>query len=169
MRKLRSILVLFVVALVASSCLEGELFVPDIENVYFEPSLGVNLAGSTKTASGLYYRDITVGAGTQVLMVDGDSVGVRYRGFLRNGIAFDSNTTAALPLRFRTGSRAVVDGFDEGVRGMRVGGRRQLIIPPGLGYGSQGSAAIPSNSILVFDVTLQLLYDSDSTPAPPSP
>lgn len=169
MQKLRSILALFAVAVVATSCLEGELFVPDIENVYFEPSLGVNLAGSTKTASGLYYRDITVGAGTQVLMVNGDSVGVRYRGYLRNGVAFDSNTTAALPLRFRTGSNQVVDGFDEGVRGMRVGGRRQLIIPPGLGYGSQGSAAIPSNSILVFDVTLQFLYDSDSTPAPPSP
>lgn len=169
MQKLRSILAVFAVAVLATSCLEGELFVPDVENVYFEPSLGVDLAASTKTASGLYYRDITVGPGTQVLMVDGDSVGVRYRGWLRNGVAFDSNTTAALPLRFRTGSRAVVDGFDEGVRGMRVGGRRQIIIPPGLGYGSQGSAAIPSNSILVFDVTLQFLYDSDSTPAPPSP
>ena len=169
MRKLRSLLAVLATAFVAASCLEGDLFVPDIETVYFEPSLGVNIAGSTKTASGLYYRDITVGAGTQVLMVDGDSVGVRYRGYLRNGVPFDSNTTAALPLRFRTGNNAVVDGFDEGVRGMRVGGRRQIIIPPGLGYGNQGSAAIPSNSILVFDVTLQFLYDSDSTPAPPSP
>lgn len=164
MRPIRKLLALVAVAVVAVSCLEGDLFVPDIEDVYFEPSLGVDLAASTKTASGLYYRDITVGGGTQVLMVVGDSVGVRYRGYLRNGNAFDSNTTAALPLRFRTGYNAVIDGFDEGVRGMRVGGRRQLIIPPGLGYGSQGSAAIPSNSILVFDVTLQFLYDSDSTP-----
>jgi len=169
MRKLRSILALAVVAVLATSCLEGKLFVPDIEEVYFDPSLGVNLAASTKTASGLYYRDIIPGAGTEVLQVQGDSVGVRYRGWLRNGVAFDSNTTAALPLRFRTGNNAVIDGFDEGVRGMKVGGRRQLIIPPGLGYGSQGSAAIPSNSILVFDVTLQFLYDSDSTSAPPSP
>ena len=169
MRKLRSILALFAVAVLSTSCLDGKLFVPDIENVYFEPSLGVNLAASTKTASGLYYRDIIVGAGTEVLQVQGDSVGVRYRGWLRNGVAFDSNTTAAQPLRFRTGSFAVINGFDEGVRGMKVGGRRQVIVPPGLGYGSQGTAAIPSNSILVFDVTLQFLYDSDSTPAPPSP
>lgn len=169
MRKLRPILALFAVAVLATSCLEGKLFVPDIENVYFEPSLGVDLEASTKTASGLYYRDIIVGAGTEVLQVQGDSIGVRYRGYLRNGVSFDSNTTAALPLRFRTGNKAVIAGFDEGVRGMKVGGRRQLIIPPGLGYGSQGTAAIPSNSILVFDVTLQFLYDSDSTPAPPSP
>lgn len=169
MQKLRPFLALFAVAVLATSCLEGKLFVPDIEEVYFDPSLGVNLAASTKTASGLYYRDIVVGAGTEVLMVQGDSVGVRYRGWLRNGVPFDSNTTAALPLRFRTGNNAVIEGFDEGVRGMKVGGRRQLIIPPGLGYGSQGTAAIPSNSILVFDVTLQFLYDSDSTPAPPSP
>jgi FKBP-type peptidyl-prolyl cis-trans isomerase FkpA len=169
MRKLRSILALLAVVFVAVSCLEGKLFVPQIDEVYFEPSLGVDLAASTQTASGLYYRDITVGGGTEVLQVMGDSVGVRYRGYLRNGAAFDSNTTAALPLRFKTGSNAVIDGFDEGVRGMRVGGRRQLIIPPALGYGSQGSAAIPSNSILVFDVTLQVLYSSDSTPPPPAP
>ena len=169
MRRLRPILAVLAAVVVAVSCVEGKLFVPDIENVYFEPSLGVDLAASTKTASGLYYRDIVVGGGTQVLMVVGDSVGVRYRGFLRNGVAFDSNTTAALPLRFRTGKGTVIDGFDEGVRGMRVGGRRQLIIPPALGYGSQGSAAIPSNSILVFDVTLQALYASDSTPPPPTP
>lgn len=169
MQKLRFLVASFAVALLASSCIDGKLFVPDIEEVYFDPSLGVDLAASTKTASGLYYRDITVGAGTEVLQVQGDSIGVRYRGWLRNGIAFDSNTTAALPLRFRTGTNAVINGFDEGVRGMKVGGRRQLIIPPGLGYGSQGTAAIPSNSILVFDVTLQFLYDSDSTPDPPSP
>lgn len=169
MRKLRSLLALFAVAILAVSCLDGKLFVPAIEDVYFEPTLGVNLAASTKTASGLYYRDLVVGGGTQVLEVVGDSVGVRYSGYLRNGVKFDSNTTQPQPLRFKTGTNAVIRGFDEGVRGMRVGGRRQLIIPPGLGYGSQGSAAIPSNSILVFDVTLQVLYASDSTPAPPSP
>lgn len=167
MRAFRSVLALIAVVVVASSCLEGKLFVPDIEDVYFAPSLGVNLATSTKTASGLYYRDLIVGDGTQVLMVDGDSVGVRYRGWLRNAVAFDSNTTAAAPLRFKTGSNAIIEGFDEGVRGMKVNGRRQIIVPPELGYGSAASARIPANSILVFEVTLSAVYSSDSTPTPP--
>ena len=169
MHKLRFIFASFVIAILAISCVDGKLFVPKIEEVYFEPSLGVDLAASTRTASGLYYRDVVVGGGTEVLQVVGDSVGVRYRGYLRNGVKFDSNTTAAQPLRFKTGTNAVIRGFDEGVRGMRVGGRRQLIIPPGLGYGSQGSAAIPSNSIRVLDVTPQVLYSADSTPPPPTP
>ena len=167
MRANRSFIALLAVVVVASSCLEGALFVPDIESVPFAPSLNVDLTNSTKTASGLYYRDLLVGDGTQVLMVDGDDVGVRYRGWLRNAAAFDSNITAAAPLRFKTGSNAVIDGFDEGVRGMRVNGRRQIIIPPHLGYGSAGSARIPANSILIFEVTLSALYASDSTPTPP--
>lgn len=167
MRTIRSLFAVLAVALVATSCLEGKLFVPEIEDVFFDPSLGVNLATSTKTASGLYYRDILVGDGTQVLMVDGDSVGVRYRGWLRNAVPFDSNTTAAAPLRFKTGGDAIIDGFDEGVRGMRVNGRRQIIVPPELGYGSAASARIPANSILVFEVTLSAVYASDSTPTPP--
>lgn len=167
MRPIRSLFALLAVVVVASSCLDGKLFVPDIEDVYFDPSLSVNLGASTKTASGLYYRDILVGDGTQVLMVDGDSVGVRYRGWLRNAVPFDSNTTAAAPLRFKTGGVAIIKGFDEGVRGMRVNGRRQIIVPPELGYGSAASALIPANSILVFEVTLSAVYASDSTPTPP--
>ncbi len=167
MRAIRSFFAVLVVAVVASSCLDGGLFVPDIEKVPFAASLNVDLENSTKTASGLYYRDLLVGDGTQVLMVVGDSVGVRYRGWLRNAAPFDSNTTAAAPLRFETGSRAVIAGFDEGVRGMRVNGRRQIIIPPHLGYGSASSARIPANSILIFEVTLSAVYASDSTPTPP--
>ncbi|MBX3134501.1 MAG: FKBP-type peptidyl-prolyl cis-trans isomerase [Gemmatimonadaceae bacterium] len=99
-------------------------------------------------------------------MVNGDSVGVRYTGKLRNAVQFDSNVDATTPLRFRTGSGSMIAGFDEGVRGMRVNGRRQLIIPPELAYGRAGRTGIPPNSILVFEVTLQFIYDSDSTPAP---
>ena len=73
-----------------------------------------------------------------------------YAGYLRNGTEFDSGSLPA----FTTGTGAVIAGYDEGVRGMRVGGQRQLIIPPSLGYGSRGSGSIPANSILVFVITL---------------
>lgn len=165
MRAFRSLTALLAVVLVAG-CLDGSPYVPKIDEVYFDPSLNVNLAASTKTASGLYFRDIQVGDGTQVLMVNGDSVGVRYTGKLRNAVQFDSNVDATTPLRFRTGSGSMIAGFDEGVRGMRVNGRRQLIIPPDLAYGRTGRSGIPPNSILVFEVTLQFVYASDSTPAP---
>lgn len=164
MRFFRSLISLLAVVVVAASCLGGDPFVPKIEEVYFDPSLNVNLAASTKTASGLYYRDLTVGTGAQVDTTPGDSVGVRYTGWLRNAEQFDSNVSAPTPLRFKTGSGGVIAGFDEGVRGMRVSGRRQIIIPPNLGYGAPGSGSIPPQSILVFEITLQIIY-----PPPPTP
>ena len=123
---------------------------PNIDTTNFAPSLNVNLAASTKTASGLYYRDITVGAGALVPVASGASVTTTYAGYLRNGTEFDSGNLPA----FTTGTGAVIDGYDEGVRGMRVGGQRQLIIPPSLGYGSRASGSIPANSILIFVITL---------------
>jgi FKBP-type peptidyl-prolyl cis-trans isomerase FkpA len=164
MRFFRSLISLLAVVVVAASCLGGDPFVPKIEEVYFDPSLNVNLAASTKTASGLYYRDLTVGTGAQVDTTPGDSVGVRYTGWLRNAEQFDSNVSAPTPLRFKTGSGGVIAGFDEGVRGMRVNGRRQIIIPPNLGYGAPGSGSIPPQSILVFEITLQIIYP----PPPPT-
>lgn len=165
MRVLRSLISLIAVALVASSCLTGDPFIPQIEDVYFDPTLNVNLDASTKTASGLYYRDLVVGDGAQVDTASGDSVGVRYTGWLRNAEQFDSNVSATTPLRFTTGSGAVIAGFDEGVRGMRVNGRRQIIVPPNLGYGAPGSGPIPPYSILVFEISLQAVYP----PPPPTP
>ena len=164
MRFSRSLISLLAVVVVAASCLGGDPFVPKIEEVYFDPSLNVNLAASTKTASGLYYRDLTVGTGAQVDTTPGDSVGVRYTGWLRNAEQFDSNVSAPTPLRFKTGSGGVIAGFDEGVRGMRVNGRRQIIIPPNLGYRAPGSGSIPPQSILVFEITLQIIYP----PPPPT-
>jgi FKBP-type peptidyl-prolyl cis-trans isomerase len=107
---------------------------------------------------------LTVGTGAQVDTTPGDSVGVRYTGWLRNAEQFDSNVSAPTPLRFKTGSGGVIAGFDEGVRGMRVNGRRQIIIPPNLGYGAPGSGSIPPQSILVFEITLQIIYP----PPPPT-
>lgn len=148
-------LILLVAATVVTACLEASPFVPAIEDVTFAPELGVDLAASTKTASGLYYRDITVGAGDSIRMeAAGDTAFVTYTGWLRNGVEFDSNVGAAEPFDFVVGNFEVIRGFEEGVRGMRVNGARQLIIPPALGYGSAGSGSIPSNSILVFNITL---------------
>lgn len=166
MRASRSLFALLAVVLVGTSCLDGDPFIPQIEKVYFDPSLNVDLAASTKTASGLYYRDLVVGDGVQVDTAAGDSVGVRYTGWLRNAEQFDSNVgTSAALLRFKTGSGGVIAGFDEGVRGMRVNGRRQIIVPPNLGYGAPGSGPIPPYSILVFEISLQVIYPPP-TPTP---
>ena len=83
-------------------------------------------------------------------MKSGQQVSVTYIGWLPDGKKFDAG-----PYAFRLGTRAVIPGWDEGLVGMRVGGSRQLIIPPGLGYGAMGSPpVIPANAILVFNVDL---------------
>jgi peptidylprolyl isomerase len=119
-----------------------------IEQTTFAPALGVNLATSTRTAEGLYYRDLVVGTGAE--LTAGRTVSVFYQGTLANGSQFDA--TGASPYTFRLGVGAVIRGWDLGVAGMKVGGRRQLIIPPTLGYGGQRVGPIPPNSILVFTV-----------------
>ena len=122
---------------------------PTIESTAFAPVLGVDLAASTKAPSGLYYRDMTVGTGAAV--ANGQQLSMRYTGWLANGTQFDSNVNGS-PLVFRLGTRAVIDGWDLGIVGMKVGGRRQLILPPALGYGAAGNGSIPGNAILVFIV-----------------
>jgi FKBP-type peptidyl-prolyl cis-trans isomerase len=120
-----------------------------IETMSFAPELQVDLPASTKSASGLYYRDIAPGNGPTI--APGQQVSVFYTGWLTNGRQFDSNAGGS-PFGFRLGAREVIDGWDQGVAGMRVGGKRQLIIPPALGYGPSGSGPIPPNAILVFNV-----------------
>ncbi|CAN5262777.1 FKBP-type peptidyl-prolyl cis-trans isomerase [soil metagenome] len=115
-----------------------------IESTTFASSLNVNLSTSTKTASGLYYRDLTVGTGKTV--VAGDSLNVKYVGALANGQVFDNGTYG-----FKIPGQ-VIQGWNEGLIGVKVGGMRQLIIPPSLGYGSSGSGPIPPNAVLVFTV-----------------
>ena len=107
----------------------------------------------TKTADGLQYWDITVGTGATA--TKGHNVKVNYTGWLTNGKKFDSSVGKA-PFTFRLGAGEVIKGWDEGVAGMKVGGKRQLRIPPDLGYGAQGvgGGLIPPNSTLVFDVEL---------------
>ncbi|MFM8910792.1 MAG: FKBP-type peptidyl-prolyl cis-trans isomerase, partial [Gemmatimonadota bacterium] len=137
-----------------AACGGDSVFVPDITKTQFATSLQVDLAASTKTASGLYYRDLTVGTGALNPTDTAKTVTVGYTGY-RNGVQFDAGTIGP----FRTGTGAVIAGFDEGLKGMRAGGRRQLIIPPSLGYGAQSTNGIPANSILVFVVDLRLVIN----------
>lgn len=139
------------VSLVLAAC-ATEPSVPTIEGTTFAPALGVNLATSTHTASGMYYRDVTVGGGA--LLVAGHTIAIHYTGYLADGTIFDINGPAAAPFSFVLGHGDVIAGFDEGVAGMHVGGVRQLIIPPSLGYGGTTRGPIPANSILVFTVTV---------------
>ena len=121
-----------------------------IEETTFASSLGVDLAASTKTPNGAYYRDIVPGTGTS--SVTGQKLGVRYTGWLSDGTEFDSNLTKPDPLVFQLGSQDVIPGFDEAMLGARLGSRRQLIVPPSLGYGPFPFGSIPGNSVLVFNV-----------------
>lgn len=123
-----------------------------IATATFDPALHVDLTRSTKTASGLYYRDVVVGDGP--VAAPGQTVSAGYVGWLVNGKQFDASPEGA-PYSFVLGAHRVIAGWDEGVAGMHVGGKRQLIIPSGLGYGPVGSApVIPSNAVLVFTVEL---------------
>jgi peptidylprolyl isomerase len=104
--------------------------------------------GRVTTDSGLQYEETECGDGEEAGR--GDVVNVRYTGTLENGEVFDSGTYA-----FQVGGGEVIAGWDEGIAGMKVGGKRQLIIPPDLGYGPQGNPpVIPPNATLLFDVEL---------------
>lgn len=107
----------------------------------------------TATASGLQYWDIVVGTGATA--TPGSTVKVHYSGFLTSGQKFDSSRDRGEPFSFPLGQGQVIKGWDEGVAGMKVGGQRQLRIPPQLGYGAEGAGAtIPPNATLIFDVEL---------------
>jgi peptidylprolyl isomerase len=104
------------------------------------------------TRSGLKYFDVKVGTGKEAK--EGDTVVVHYTGRLKNGKKFDSSVDRDKPFDFPLGAGKVIPGWDEGVAGMKEGGKRKLIIPPELGYGSEGGGPIPPNSELHFDVEL---------------
>lgn len=104
------------------------------------------------TATGLQYEDLVVGSGPAAQA--GDTVSVHYTGWLEDGTKFDSSVDRGEPFPFTLGTGGVIPGWDEGVAGMQVGGKRKLIIPPDLGYGAQDYGPIPGNSTLIFDVEL---------------
>ncbi|MES2177153.1 MAG: FKBP-type peptidyl-prolyl cis-trans isomerase [Gemmatimonadota bacterium] len=121
-----------------------------IDSQTFATSLGINLSQFTKTASGLYYRDVVVGTGT-VYTVN-HTVGVYYIGQLADGTQFDARSAPSAVFSFILGAGNVIMGWDEGLVGMRIGGKRVLIVPPSLGYGAVNNGSIPGNSNMVFTV-----------------
>jgi FKBP-type peptidyl-prolyl cis-trans isomerase len=109
------------------------------------------------TKSGLKYVDQKVGSGD--VAMKGNTVSVHYTGWFytegKRGAKFDSSLDRNMPFEFKLGARQVIPGWDEGVEGMKVGGKRELIIPPDLGYGPRGMPGIiPPNSTLNFEVEL---------------
>jgi len=105
------------------------------------------------TPSGLQYIDLTVGDGAEAKA--GQRVRVHYTGWLTNGKKFDSSVDRREPFAFGLGLGEVIRGWDEGVAGMKVGGKRKLTIPPSLGYGARGAGGvIPPNATLLFEVEL---------------
>jgi FKBP-type peptidyl-prolyl cis-trans isomerase len=106
------------------------------------------------TASGLQYWNITQGTGA--LAIPGKKVKVDYTGWLTSGKKFDSSVGTGHPFEFTLGNHEVIKGWDEGIAGMKVGGKRQLRIPPDLAYGASGTPGgpIPPNATLIFDVRL---------------
>jgi FKBP-type peptidyl-prolyl cis-trans isomerase len=104
------------------------------------------------TKSGLKYIDLKAGDGDQAKV--GNKVTVHYTGWLKNGKKFDSSLDRGEPFAFELGAGEVIKGWDEGVAGMKVGGKRKLIIPYELAYGEKGQGSIPPKAELTFEVLL---------------
>ncbi|MGA2967906.1 MAG: FKBP-type peptidyl-prolyl cis-trans isomerase [Candidatus Levyibacteriota bacterium] len=113
---------------------------------------GAGMGNMITTADGLQIQDLTVGAGQTAK--SGDTVTVNYIGTLESGTKFDSSYDRNQPFTTQIGVGQVIKGWDEGIVGMKVGGKRKLVIPPSLGYGSQATGGIPANSTLIFEVEL---------------
>ncbi|MDR0787244.1 MAG: FKBP-type peptidyl-prolyl cis-trans isomerase [Gemmatimonadota bacterium] len=130
---------------------------PKIKDATFAPELGIDLSRFERRASGLYIQELVEGTGPDAGGFS--TVKAWYTGWLVNGVQFDTRVClpdddgecTADPAVFSP-SGAVIAGFAEGIRGMRAGGKRLLIIPPSLGYGNRSQGSIPRNSILVFEI-----------------
>jgi FKBP-type peptidyl-prolyl cis-trans isomerase len=117
----------------------------------FSSSLSIDTTTMTRAAAGLWYTDVAAGQGAPAEA--GRTVTVHYTGWLPDGTKFDSSRDRGEPFAFTLGAGQVIAGWDEGVKGMKVGGRRKLVLPPQLGYGDGGAPpAIPPGATLVFDV-----------------
>jgi FKBP-type peptidyl-prolyl cis-trans isomerase FkpA len=122
---------------------------PDLTKVTFAPALNVDISTMTRVGDGVYIKDLVVGNGAVVSA--GKVLGTRYRGWLADGTPFEDNYSGD-PYPLVLGQRRVIAGWEQGIPGMKVGGKRLLVIPPSLGYGSQGRGPIPGNAVLVFHV-----------------
>ncbi|HEX8440214.1 FKBP-type peptidyl-prolyl cis-trans isomerase [Archangium sp.] len=124
----------------------------DPTKVQYAPALGVDLNAMTRSDSGLYTQDQEVGTGAEA--IPGRTVIVHYSGWLPDGNLFDTSRDNSRAFSFVLGAGNVIKGWDEGLVGMKVGGKRRLVIPSELGYGKTGSGSIPPDAVLIFDVEL---------------
>lgn len=122
----------------------------------YAPLLRVELSEMEARPSGLFIQDLVVGEGMRA--DSGDVARVYYAGWLPSGMEFDARRDGA-PLEVALGYGRVIAGWDQGVVGMREGGRRRLVVPPALAYGTEGRGRIPRNSTLVFEVELREVED----------
>ena len=122
----------------------------------YASALDVELEEMERRPTGLYVQDVVTGEGARA--DSGDIVVVHYTGWLPQGREFDSSRGDE-PFEVAIGYGRVIQGWDQGIVGMKVGGQRRLVIPPALGYGERGSGPIPGNSTLVFDVELLDVVD----------
>lgn len=161
MRLMRSFHAVAALAVLAACDLSTDPRIPapiDPANDTYATSLGVNIASMTKTSSGLYYKDKTVGTGATA--ATGDSVRVHFTLWLTNGTKVQSSKDGTgRPFEFLTGATPirVIPGFEQGVLGMREGGVRQLVVPTNLAWGPVGSSqpgfpAVPPNANVVFEI-----------------
>lgn len=118
-----------------------------IEEVAFAPSLGIDLTRMQRLSSGVYIEDLTVGSGEPVAL--GNTARLRFTGWLRTGTRFTQGE-----ISFLLGNSEVIQGFEQGVQGMRVGGVRRMIIPPVLAFGSAGSSTVPPGAIVIYEAEL---------------
>jgi FKBP-type peptidyl-prolyl cis-trans isomerase FkpA len=150
----------------AVGCVEAPPAKPSVSGdplqLTFAPSLNVKLDSTELRPSGLYVHDVVVGTGPTADSMT--TAAVHYTGWLADGTKFDSSRDGKQPFHFTIGIGQVIAAWDEGIRGMKVGGKRQLIVPPKLGYGDIGMPpVIPRLATLVFEVELM-----DLPPASPT-
>ncbi|MFN5582613.1 FKBP-type peptidyl-prolyl cis-trans isomerase [Gemmatimonas sp.] len=146
-------------AALLSACSSSDNVAPNIPSnpavETYAPITGVNIAQMTKRNDNLFVQDVAVGTGAEAAA--GRTVDMRYTGYLVNGSIFDTNASGGRPvLTFVLGAGQVISGWDLGVAGMKVGGKRKLVIGSALAYGNQSpdTRTIPNNATLVFDVEL---------------
>ena len=121
--------------------------------IWISKSPEEKISDNSPASNELIKEDISVGQGKEV--TSGDTVKVHYVGTLTNGEKFDSSIDRGQPFEFTVGSGSVIEGWEKGILGMKVGGKRKLLIPPEIGYGQYGSPPkIPGNATLIFEIDL---------------